>query len=141
VTAPAVGDALPPLTVRLTRQQLVRYAGASDDFNPIHYSDFWARALGLDGVIAHGMLTMGIALRVVTDWIGDPAAVRSYGARFTRPVRVPDDADGAEVRFEASVEAVDGTAVTVGIEAVCDGVKVLGAARAVVDLEAARARV
>ena len=85
------------------------------------------------------MLTMGSALRVVTDWIGDPAAVRSYSARFTRPVRVPDDADGAEVTFEASVVAIDGSAVTVGIEAVCDGVKVLGAARAVVDLEAARA--
>ena len=64
------------LTVRLTREQLVRYAGASGDFNPIHYSDHFATALGLPGVIAHGMLTMGTALRVVTDWVGDPAASR-----------------------------------------------------------------
>jgi acyl dehydratase len=140
MSAAQVGQMLPPLTVRLTREQLVRYAGASGDFNPIHYSDFWATALGLDGVIAQGMLTMGTALRVVTDWVGDPAAVRSYTTRFTRPVLVPDDADGAEVRFEASVVAVDGYVVTVGIEAVCDGFKVLAAARVVVDLEAARAR-
>ncbi len=138
MTSAAVGDALPPLTIHLTREQLVRYAGASGDFNPIHYSDFWARALGLDGVVAHGMLTMGAAMRVVTDWIGDPTAIRSYTARFTRPVPVPDDAIGAEVTFEASVISVDGSAVTLGIEAVCEGVKVLGAARVVVDLEAAR---
>jgi hypothetical protein len=75
---------------------------------------------------------------VVTDWIGDPSAVRSYTARFTKPVQVPDDEDGAEVTFQASVVSVDGSSVTVGIEAVCNGVKVLGAARVVVDLEAAR---
>jgi acyl dehydratase len=138
MTTATVGDALPPLAVHLTREQLVRYAGASGDFNPIHYSDHWARALGLDGVIAHGMLTMGAALRVVTDWIGDPVAIRSYAARFTRPVSVPDDGDGAEVSFEASVIAVDGSLVTVGIEALCEGAKVLGAARVVVDLEAAK---
>jgi acyl dehydratase len=90
-------------------------------------------------VIAHGMLTMGTALRVVTDWVGDPARVTSYSARFTRPVVVPDDADGAEVTFTATVTSVaDGTAV-LGIEAVCDGVKVLGAARAEVTLPAAAA--
>ena len=100
------GMVLGSLTVRLTREQLVRYAGASGDFNPIHFSDHFATALGLPGVIAHGMLTMGMALRVVTDWAGDPARIMSYSARFTRPVVVPDDADGAEVTFTATV--VDG---------------------------------
>jgi acyl dehydratase len=131
-----VGTALPPLTVRLTRTDLVRYAGASGDFNPIHHSDHFAAQVGLPGVIAHGLLTMGTALRVVTGWAGDPARVRSYFVRFTKPVVVPDDADGAEVAFTGTVSAVDGTLVTVSIEAVCDGQKVLGAARAEVDLRA-----
>jgi len=129
-----VGMVLPPLTVRFTREQLVRYAGASTDFNPIHYSDHYAAQLGLPGVIAHGMLTMGAALRVVTDWVGDPAAITAYAARFTRPVLVPDDEVGAEVVFEAKVTAIDGSVITVGIEATSNGVKVLGAARAEVDL-------
>ena len=130
----APGTEVGALTVRLTREQLVRYAGASGDFNPIHFSDHFAAALGLPGVIAHGLLTMGTALRVVTDWAGDPSRVRSYSARFTRPVVVPDDADGVEVTFTATVTAVDGDVATVGIEAVCAGAKVLGAARAEVDL-------
>ncbi len=129
-----VGMVLPPLTVRLTRQALVRYAGASTDFNPIHYSEHYAAQVGLPGVIAHGMLTMGAALRVVTDWVGDPARIRSYAVRFPKPVVVPDDAEGAQVAFTASVAAIEGTLVTVAVEAVCDGQKVLGAARAVVDL-------
>ena len=132
----AVGDEVGALTVRLTREQLVRYAGASGDFNPIHFSDHFAHALGLPGVVAHGLLTMGAALRVVTDWACDPARVRSYSARFTRPVPVPDDADGVEVTFTATVTAVADDVVTVGIEAVCGGTKVLGAARAEVDLTA-----
>ncbi|HZA03136.1 MAG TPA: MaoC/PaaZ C-terminal domain-containing protein [Propionibacteriaceae bacterium] len=131
------GTRIGELTVRITREQLVRYAGASGDFNPIHYSDHFATALGLPGVIAHGMLTMGTALRVVTDWVGDPARVTSYSARFTRPVVVPDDADGAEVRFTATVTSVDGDLAVLGIEAVCDGVKVLGAARAEVTVASA----
>ncbi len=91
MSAPPIeaGTTLPSLTVRLTRADLVRYAGASGDFNPIHWSDRAATALGLDGVLAHGMLTMGTALRVVTDWIGDPARVVSYATRFTKPVFVP----------------------------------------------------
>jgi acyl dehydratase len=129
-----VGDKLPPLTVRFTRETLVRYAGASTDFNPIHYSNHYADQVGLPGVIAHGMLTMGTALRVVTDWVGDPARVRSYFVRFTKPVVVPDDADGTEVTFGGVVEAVDDALVTISLEALCDGVKVLGAARAVVDV-------
>ena len=132
----AVGDRLPSLNVRFTRETLVRYAGASTDFNPIHYSGYYANQVGLPGVIAHGMLTMGTALRLVTDWAGDPARVRSYFVRFTKPVVVPDDADGTEVAFGGVVSAIDGSEVTIAIEAVADGVKVLGAARAVVDLGA-----
>ena len=129
-----VGTALPPLTVRLTRTDLVRYAGASGDFNPIHHSEHFAAAVGLPGVVAHGLLTMGTALRVVTDWVGDPGRVRSYAVRFTRPVVVPDDGVGAEVVVTASVLALEGTLATVGLEVVADGQKVLGAARAQVEL-------
>ncbi|MDN5762146.1 MAG: dehydratase [Microlunatus sp.] len=130
----SVGDRLPSLTVRFTRANLVRYAGASTDFNPIHFSDHYAAKMGLPGVIAHGMLTMGTALRVVTQWLGDPARVRSYFVRFTNPVLVPDDADGTEVTFGGVVEVVEDALVTIAIEATSRGTKVLGAARAVVDL-------
>lgn len=133
----APGTEVGTLTVRLTREQLVRYAGASGDFNPIHFSEHFATALGLPGVIAHGLLTMGTALRVVTDWVGDPGRVRSYSARFARPVVVPDDDDGVEVRFAATVTSVAADTAVVTIEATCDGAKVLGAARAEVDLSAA----
>lgn len=87
-------------TIQVTREMLVRYAGASGDFNPIHYSDHFACELGQQSVIAHGMLTMGLAMRLVTDLAGDPSRVRSCQFRFKRPVPVPDDADGAPVRFE-----------------------------------------
>ena len=133
-TAVAVGTVLPSLTVSFTREKLVRYAGASTDFNPIHYSDHYAGQVGLPGVIAHGLLTMGVALRVVTDWVGDPAAVTSYFVRFTKPVVVPDTADGVEVAVTATVVEIDGTVATVAIEASCAEVKVLGAARAEVEL-------
>ena len=138
-TVVEVGTELPALSVRLTRADLVRYAGASTDFNPIHYSERFAARVGLPGVVAHGLLTMGTALRVVTDWVGDPGLVRSYSVRFTRPVVVPDDDDGVEVRFGGRVSAVDGDQVTVTLEAVCadpSGLEqsVLGAARAVVAL-------
>ena len=133
-TALQPGTELGSLTVRLTRENLVRYAGAAGDFNPIHYSDHFAAAVGLPGVVAHGMLTMGIALRVVTDWAGDPTAINSYAPRFTRPVVVPDDPDGAEVTCTATVVATNGDTVSVGVEAVWNGSKVLGAARAEVDL-------
>lgn len=129
-----VGTPLPPLTVHFTRDDLVRYAGASTDFNPIHYSERFAAAVGLPGVIAHGMLTMATALRVVTDWVGDPARVVSYFVRFTKPVVVPDDDTGVEVSFSGTVTEIEGTLVTVALEAVCGGQKVLGAARAHVEL-------
>ena len=138
-TGVAVGTELPPLTIHLSRADLVRYAGASTDFNPIHYSERFAARVGLPGVVAHGMLTMGAGLRVVTDWIGNPSRVRSYSARFTRPVVVPDDDRGAELRFSARVTSVDAGTATVAVDAVCigpDGVEqsVLGAARAEVEL-------
>ncbi|HEX8511107.1 MAG TPA: MaoC/PaaZ C-terminal domain-containing protein [Propionibacteriaceae bacterium] len=131
-----VGTVLPPLTVHVTRADLVRYAGASTDFNPIHYSERFAARVGLPGVVAHGMLTMAMALRVVTDWTGDPTCVRSYFVRFTKPVVVPDDDLGAELSISGTVTAVSGNVVTVSIEALCAGEKVLGAARADVVLEA-----
>ena len=88
---------LPAQTFQVTRADLVRYAGASGDFNPIHWSDRVATGVGLPGVIAHGMFTMALAGRAVTGWAGDPGAVVEFGVRFTRPVVVPDDDEGAEV--------------------------------------------
>jgi acyl dehydratase len=128
-TTADVGTVLPSLTVHVTRADLVRYAGASGDFNPIHWSDRAAGALGLPGVIAHGMLTMGMAVRVVTDWVGDPARVVSYFTRFPKPIVVPDDDAGAEVTFTGTVSAVDGDLATVTVEAICGEAKVLGATR------------
>jgi acyl dehydratase len=131
----AKGDELPPLAVRVTRADLVRYAGASGDFNPIHWSDRVATSVGLPGVIAHGMLTMALAGRLVTAWIGDPSAVRALGARFTRPVVVPDDDEGAEVTVRGKVGAVleDGR-LRVDLTVTSDGEKVLSLARAIVRL-------
>lgn len=130
---PVVGDELPPLTVTLDRAQLVRYAGASGDFNPIHWNQRVAQEVGLPGVIAHGMLTMALAVRIVTDWIGDPARVIEYGVRFTRPVVVPDPGHAA-VEITAVIGEVDEAAGTarVDITARFDGSTVLGKARAVV---------
>jgi acyl dehydratase len=140
----AVGDELPPLSLRVTRADLVRYAGASGDFNPIHWSDRVAGAVGLPGVIAHGMLTMALAGRLVTGWVGDPAAVRSYGVRFTRPVVVPDDDEGALLELSGKVTAVtDGERgepiAKVAITASFEGKTVLGRAVAEVALGSASA--
>ena len=132
-----VGTELPARSVRLTRADLVRYAGASTDFNPIHYSDRAASKVGLPGVVAHGMLTMGIALGVVTDWLGDPTRLLSYSARFTKPVLVPEDV-GTELTVTATVAAIEAGVATIAIEALCEGQKVLGAARAEVAVGAAR---
>ncbi|MEU8227819.1 MaoC family dehydratase [Kribbella sp. NPDC048915] len=127
-----VGTELPPLTVTFTRADLVRYAGASGDFNPIHWSDRMAAALGLPGVIAHGMLTMASAARVVTDWLDDPADLVEYGVRFTKPVVVPDDDKGVSVTFSATVDKVAEGLAEIDITAVAGEEKVLGRARAVV---------
>ena len=137
----AVGDELPPLSVRVTRADLVRYAGASGDFNPIHWSDRTASAVGLPGVIAHGMLTMALAGRLVSGWVGDPGAIRTYGVRFTRPVVVPDDDDGALVEISGKVSAIADTdagerSAKITITAAFDGKSVLGRAVAEVALPA-----
>ena len=121
------GTGLPGFTRTFTRADLVRYAGASTDFNPIHWSDARAAELGLPGVIAHGMLTMGTALRVVTDWIGDPGRIRSYSVRFTRPV-VVDEVAGGTVEFSGTVTDVADGVATVTLEATHAGGKVLGSA-------------
>ncbi|MEV0287257.1 MULTISPECIES: MaoC family dehydratase [unclassified Kribbella] len=129
------GLELPPLTVTLRREDLVRYAGASGDFNPIHWSDRMAAALGLPGVIAHGMLTMATAARVVTDWLDDPADLVEYGVRFTKPVVVPDDDKGASVTFSAKVDKVADGLAEIDITAIAGEEKVLGRARAVVRVQ------
>ncbi|HSN05836.1 MAG TPA: MaoC family dehydratase [Candidatus Angelobacter sp.] len=130
-----VGTELPPLTVNLQRVNLVMYAGASGDFNPIHWNERFARSVGLPDVIAHGMLTMATAGRVVTDWTGDPAAVVEYGVRFTRPVVVHDDDEGARVDVTAVVaEKREDKVVRVDITAVFAGSTVLGKAQALVRL-------
>ena len=135
VLDPCVGEELTPLDVDVTRAMLVRYAGASGDFNPIHWSDRAAAALGLPSVLAHGMLTMGRALRIVTDWAGDPGRVVGYFVRFTKPVPVPDDDAGVEVQVSARVTAVEGGVATIGVEALLGEVRVLGSAQAQVRLD------
>jgi acyl dehydratase len=132
----AVGDTLPPRTFPLTRLDLVRYAGASGDFNVIHWNQRIATSVGLPDVIAHGMLTMATAARLVTDWATDPGAVVQYGVRFTNLVVVPDDDRGAELEVSGVVSGRDDQArtVTVDLTATSRGEKVLGRAQAVVRL-------
>jgi acyl dehydratase len=131
----AVGTSLPAATYQLRRVDLIRYAGASGDFNVIHWNERFATSVGLPNVIAHGMLTMAEAIRVVTDWVGDPAAVVEYGVRFTRPVVVPDDEVGATIEVTAAVsELLDGGRVKVAIRASCADQTVLGKATATVQL-------
>ena len=130
-----VGTELPAREFALQRSTLVQYAGASGDFNIIHWNERVAKAVGLPNVIAHGMLTMATAGRVVTDWVGDPGQVLSYGVRFSRPVVVEDDDKGATLVVSGVVEQKneDGT-VVVGLTATVDGDKVLMGAKAVVRL-------
>ncbi len=131
----AVGAELPEQVHRVTRADLVRYAGASGDLNPIHWSDRVATGVGLPGVIAHGMLTMGLAARAVTDWAGDPGAVVEYQVRFGRPVVVPDDDAGAEVTVRGKVgQVLDAGRVRVDLTVTSGGGKVLSLARATVAL-------
>jgi acyl dehydratase len=130
-----VGTELPALRVPVQRVTLIMYAGASGDVNPIHWNERFARAVGLPDVIAHGMFTMASAGRIVTDWVGDPGALVEFGVRFTRPVVVPDDDEGAVIELSAVVgEKRDDGTVRVDIKAVSDGQTVLGRAQAVVRL-------
>jgi acyl dehydratase len=141
LTDVTVGDALPLTTFRVTRADLVRYAGASGDFNVIHWNERVARGVGLPDVIAHGMLTMALVGRALTDWAGDPGAVVDFGVRFTRPVVVPDDDLGATLEVGGTVTAVDVEAGTASIDltATSAGTKVLGRARATLRLRGSAA--
>lgn len=127
------GTELPSLSITVTRATLVRYAGVSGDFNPIHYSDRMATAIGLPGVVAHGMLTMALAARIVTDLAG-PQNVLEYGVRFTKPVLVPDDDTGATLEVSGTVKSVEDGVATIDVTAVAAGQKVLGRATAKVRL-------
>jgi acyl dehydratase len=131
----AVGDVLVPQSYGVTRATLIRYAGASGDFNVIHWNERIARSVGLPDVIAHGMFTMAQAARVVTDWAGDPGAVMEYGVRFTRPVVVPDDDRGAVLEVSGVVtEKAEDNQVVVELTASSADTKVLARARARVRL-------
>ena len=125
------GETLPEQTYTVTRDDLVRYAGASGDFNPIHWSDRVAGSVGLPGVIAHGMYTMALAARALDTWAGEPGRVRELGCKFTKPVVVPDDEDGVEVRVTGTVTNVLDDAVHIALEVTSRDQKVLGQPRAV----------
>lgn len=129
LTGLAVGDVVAERTVHLTRESLVRYAGASGDFNPIHYRDDIAAAVGLPGVLAHGMLTMGLAVGTIQSWLGDSGLqdtgrILEYGVRFTKPV-VVDPETGADVTVVAKVGAVDDESARIDLTVSHDGTTVL----------------
>ena len=129
------GTAIAPKSYRVTRLDLVKYAGASGDFNPIHWSERIARSVGLPGVIAHGMYTMAQAGRFVAEWAGDPGAVTEFGVRFSAMVPVPDDDRGAAIEVSGTVaDKLGDNKVAVELTARADGAKVLTRARAVVRL-------
>jgi acyl dehydratase len=124
---------LEPHRFTVTRADLVRYAGASGDFNPIHWSDRVASSVGLPGVIAHGMLTMALAGRAVEDWAGGRDRVVEYAVRFSRPVVVPDDDRGVDLEVSGEVKDTSDDGLTrIDITCTCQGEKVLGSARALV---------
>ena len=130
-----VGTELPAQSFPVRRKNLIRYAGASGDFNDIHWNERFAKEVGLPNVIAHGMFTMAEAARVVTDWLDDPSAVVDYGVRFIRPVAVPDDGTGALIEVTGKVGALLGDGLArIDLVASSGGQKVLGRAQAVVRL-------
>jgi acyl dehydratase len=129
------GAELAPASYPATRLSLVRYCGASGDFNVIHWNERIAKSVGLPNVIAHGMFTMAQAGRYVTDWAGPRATVVDFGVRFSSPVVVPDDDIGATIEVSGTVEEkLDGNRVVLALTARSDGTKVLTRARAVVRL-------
>jgi acyl dehydratase len=151
-----IGDQVPARSLPVQRVDLVRYAGASGDFNPIHWNQRFAQSVGLPDVIAHGMFTMAQACRVLTDWAGDPGAIEEYGVRFVRPVVVPDitandeGPDSSDPEDLNGVVLVGGTVLTVKgvvkeklaerkirveLQVTCHGDRVLSAARAVIRLK------
>ena len=123
-----VGDIVAERWVQLSRESLVRYAGASGDFNPIHYRDDVASAVGLPGVLAHGMLTMGIAVETIVPWLRDSGRILEYGVRFTRPVVVAPEA-GAQLHVVAKVGAVDEDSARIDLTVTFDEATVLGKAQ------------
>ncbi|MDQ1130734.1 MaoC/PaaZ C-terminal domain-containing protein [Microbacterium sp. SORGH_AS_0888] len=123
-----VGQVVAEREVHLTRESLVRYAGASGDFNPIHYRDDVAARVGLPGVLAHGMLTMGLAVETIVPWLGDAGRILEYGVRFTRPVVVDPDA-GADVAVRAAVGALDDETARIDLTVTAGGTTVLGKAQ------------
>ena len=123
-----VGAVVAERTVHLTRESLVRYAGASGDFNPIHYRDDVAERVGLPGVLAHGMLTMGLAVETIVEWLGDAGRIVDYGVRFTRPV-VVDAEDGADLFVSAKVGALDDEAARIALTVTFGATTVLGKAQ------------
>lgn len=141
ITTLEVGQQIGSTTIDITRRDLVRYAGASGDLNPIHWNQAFAEGVGLPGVIAHGMFTMGAAVQLVTDWADDPAAVVDYQTRFTKPVVVEDTTGqpgeaGAVVEVTGVVGAIDADHSTARIDLTVTyaGQKVLVKAQAVVKL-------
>ena len=127
------GTQLPVQTYQVTRADLIRYAGASGDFNPIHWNDRVATSVGLPGVIAHGMFTMALAGRAVTAWTGDPGSIVEYSVRFARPVVVPDDDEGTQVQVAGVVKAIDEEGrAQLDLTVTCQGEKVLTQAKALV---------
>ena len=134
LTALIVGDVVAERTFGIERDSLVRYAGASGDYNPIHYRDDVAQGVGLPGVLAHGMLTMGVAVQPVVDWAGDSGRVTDYQVRFTRPVLV-DPVTGATVTVVAKVGAIDDDGIRVDLTVTFDDQTVLGKAQVRVSLD------
>ena len=131
----AEGTEIAEVSYPVSRLSLVKYAGASGDFNPIHWNERIARGVGLPNVIAHGMFTMAEAGRFVTDWAGETATVLEFSVRFSAPVVVPDDEQGATIEVSGTVkEKLDGNRVVFGLTARSAGTKVLSMARAVVRL-------
>jgi acyl dehydratase len=135
MTAFEKGDVIAQRSVHLTRDSLVKYAGASGDFNPIHYRDDIAVEVGLPGVLAHGMLTMGVGVNTVAEAIGDTGRITDYGVRFTRPV-VVDAADGAQLDITAVVGAVLEGAVRIDLTVKHGETTVLGKAQLTVRTDA-----
>jgi acyl dehydratase len=131
LTGLEAGATLPEQTYTVTRADLVRYAGASGDFNPIHWSDRVATSVGLPGVIAHGMYTLALAARALDTWADGPGHVVELGAKFSKPVVVPDDDRGVDVVVRGTVKEVTDDGVKLALEVTCNGERVLGMPKAV----------
>lgn len=128
------GVQLPPLQYRITRADLIRYSGASGDYNPVHWSDRVSREFGLPGVIAHGMLVMAFAGRAITEWVGDPRLLRMFDMRFSRPLFVPDAAAGAAIDVQGKVTERDAGRARLVLTVLDESGAVLGRAAAEIEV-------